>query len=77
MSYVGHVKNGAIVLNDAIDLPEGAAVRVDFEMLKQPQDSKPSATLTERLAPIIGSIDGLPPDAALNHDHYLYGAPKK
>jgi len=24
-----------------------------------------------------GSVRGLPPDMALNHDHYLHGLPKK
>jgi hypothetical protein len=23
-----------------------------------------------------GSVEGLPPDMARNHDHYLYGTPK-
>ena len=26
---------------------------------------------------VIGAVADLPPDAALNHDHYLYGLPKK
>ena len=35
------------------------------------------ACMAERLARVIGKAKGLPPDASLNHDHYLYGLPKK
>jgi hypothetical protein len=31
----------------------------------------------EALASLAGSVDGLPEDLALNHDHYLDGAPKR
>jgi hypothetical protein len=34
-------------------------------------------TLAERLARIKGKAPGLPADASVNHDHYLYGAPKQ
>jgi hypothetical protein len=31
----------------------------------------------EALLEIAGSAEGLPPDFAENHDHYLHGAPKQ
>ena len=34
-------------------------------------------SLYERLKPVIGAAKGLPPDASVNVDHYLYGHPKK
>lgn len=34
-------------------------------------------TLAERLANVLGKATGLPPDASVNHDHYLYGVPKQ
>jgi hypothetical protein len=40
------------------------------------QPSAADLPLAERLKDFIGILD-LPEDAALNHDHYLYGAPKK
>ena len=36
----------------------------------------PLPTLAERLAPLIGILEG-PDDLAVNHDRYLYGAPKQ
>ena len=37
--------------------------------------SKPHS-LAERLANVVGKATGLPPDASVNHEHYLYGLPK-
>jgi hypothetical protein len=34
-------------------------------------------TLAERLKDFIGILEDLPGDSAENHDHYLYGTPKK
>jgi hypothetical protein len=34
-------------------------------------------SLYERLRRVVGKAKGLPPDAAANHDHYLYGMPRK
>ena len=75
MSFEGHVENGRIVLDEPVPLPEGAKVRV--EVLPSPAVSTDNRTLYDRLKPFVGILDGLPEDAALNHDHYLYGTPKK
>lgn len=76
MTYKGHVENGAIVLDDPVELPEGAIIRFEIETTpEQTEDSIP--TLAERYAGFIGKAVGLPEDAAENHDHYLYGLPKK
>ena len=34
-------------------------------------------TLGQRLMKFAGTAKGLPTDLARNHDHYLYGMPKK
>jgi hypothetical protein len=34
-------------------------------------------SLGERYAKYVGIADALPEDFALNHDHYLHGAPKQ
>ncbi len=75
MSLEGHVENGRIVLDEPAKLPEGTKVRV--EVVRTPEASAEIPTLYERLKPFVGILDGLPEDAALNHDHYLYGTPKK
>ncbi len=78
MTYRGHVKNGVIVFDAASSpLPEGSAVDI-FPIPSETADnqSEEIPTLYERLKPFIGKLEGLPPDASINHDHYLYGVPK-
>jgi hypothetical protein len=84
MTLHGHIQNGIIVLDGNISLPEGAAVEVQI-VLPQGKDSQIGKqesmnelpTLAESLKDFIGILEDLPEDAATNHDHYLYGAPKK
>jgi len=76
MVYTGHVRNGVIHADDSVELPEGAVVR--FEIASEPSVTAESETsFGERFADVLGAAEGLPEDAAENHDHYLYGAPKK
>ena len=78
MTLHGHVQNGVIVLDKQVPLPEGAAVQV--QIIVPPRPSAPDAelpTLAETLKDFIGVLEDLPEDAATNHDHYLYGTPKK
>ena len=87
MTVLGHVKNGVIVLDKPIDLPEGAVVQIEFagngvgsaEATKPDQvaNQEATSTLYERLKPFIGVLKDLPPDASQNLDHYLYGTPKR
>jgi hypothetical protein len=67
----GRVENGAIILEPPAKLPEGARVRVEIIATS----SEP--TLFERIGHLAGKAKHLPPDAAEQHDHYLYGTPKK
>ncbi len=78
MVYHGHIKNGQIVLDESVRLPEGAAVRVDVasngEAVKSNGDAAPWGTV---FADLVGKAEGLPSDMARNHDHYLHGAPHR
>jgi hypothetical protein len=76
MTYRGHVENGTVVFDEAVALPEGAAVQVDV-LDDEVVAGENGPTLYERLKPVIGAAKGLPPDLARNHDHYLHGQPKK
>ena len=72
MTYRGRVKNGMIVLDPPAILPEGAEVEVS----PTTEDSS-GPTWAEVFKNVIGKADGLPADSSINHDHCLYGAPKK
>ena len=65
-----------IVIDDGIELPEGQTVKV---IVEQPvaKETPQVETVSQRLMKFAGTIEGLPPDFALNHDHYLYGADKR
>jgi hypothetical protein len=44
---------------------------------RRPKAEDRPRSLAERLANVVGKATGLPPDASVNHDHYLYGVPKR
>jgi len=67
MSFFSKVTDGKIHIPPGVNLPEGAWLRV--EILKE-------ETLATRLKAVIGSVEGLPPDFAAQHNHYLHGTPK-
>jgi hypothetical protein len=71
MTLEGHVENGTIVRKPPTRLPKGARVRVEVI----PTSGGP--TLFDRIGHLAGKARHLPPDAAEQHDHYLYGTPKK
>jgi hypothetical protein len=78
MVYRGHVENGLIRLEESLVLPEGADVEVRFlAESPSPESEAEIPSLSERLRDFIGKAEGLPPDASINLDHYLYGLPKR
>jgi hypothetical protein len=86
MPIRGKIKNGKVVLENPRGLPDGTEVEVrpvkkrrkPAKPAKAPAKSKARPrSLAERLANVIGKATGLPPDASVNVDHYLYGLPKR
>jgi hypothetical protein len=66
----------AVVEKDTIKLPEGVHLEDGTQVLIVPQP-KERRTNAERWAKYIGCISTGIGDLAENHDHYLYGLPKK
>ena len=71
MTCRGRVKFGMIVLDQPVNLPEGAVVEV------HPLADEDIPTIYDRFKDIIGIADSLPADSSVNHNHYLYGTPKR
>ena len=69
MTFKAHIKNGAIVLDEPMDLPEGTVLQI--------QPAEPAATLGDLLQDVAGKGKNLPPDGSSQHDHYIYGTPKR
>lgn len=65
-----------VVFDDGASLPDGTPVRVEpveesSAVADEPDD------FVRRMLEIAGTAEGLPPDLARNHDHYLHGHPRK
>jgi hypothetical protein len=73
MTHRGHVKNGQIMLDDAIALPEGAEVVVAFVEQRDVNGEDLNAVLLRHA----GKGRDLPNDLAKQHDHYAHGRPKR
>ena len=73
LKWSGTVKNGAIVLDDGMPLPEGARVEV------QVREQAAGATdgVGTRLLKHAGTVHDLPADMADQHDHYIHGTPRR
>ena len=75
MTVTGTVRGGVVVPDLEDLLPEGSRVTIELEHESGVSDEfEPSfASLLE----LAGTVEGLPPDMARNHNHYLHGHPKK
>ncbi len=71
MTYRGRIKNGVVVFEGDVPLPEGTEVRVEAV------ETSGGKTLADRFRDVIGSISDFPPDMARNHDHYIHGTEKE
>ena len=68
-----------MVLDSSSALPDGAEVRVEIVPAESegPLLDEHGQTLGQKLMKYAGRAVGLPEDAAVQHDHYLYGTPKR
>jgi len=72
MTYQGKVFGGKVILPPEANLPDGTEVRVE------PIEPSPAdEPVMKKLLALAGIAKGLPEDLAENHDHYLYGRPKR
>lgn len=78
MTLRGRIRNGNVVFDEPVELPEGAVVTIAFDSAaERSSDDDAGPTLFERLEPVFGIANDLPPDGSRKLDHYLYGAPKE
>jgi len=76
MTYRGQIINGAVVLENPVDLPDGSKVQCELIAIdvQQTPESDQEGALFSDLMEFSGSVKGTPRDGARNHDHYLYGS---
>lgn len=73
MVYRGRVKNGEIVLDPGVRLPDGAEVRIELAPIERPEGQRGRDPLFQ-MADL--AVETGISDLATNIDHYLYGHPK-
>lgn len=76
MEYSGKVQGNTVILDGTPNLPDGTPVRV-VVLLDTDGPRNGSPCLSEVLLSFAGQVHGLPDDMSENHDHYLYGVPKR
>ena len=82
MTYRAKMHNSKVVFKNEIKPANGVELRVKPVSV---QNEKPAATdpvqpsLSEVLLSFAGTMNdpSLPEDGSVNHDHYIYGAPKR
>jgi hypothetical protein len=81
MTYQGTVRNGVVVFKAGPPPPpEGADVTVTIAQapeLAADASSQGEDDIWSEMEKFVGRAPELPEDAARNHDHYLYKAPKR
>jgi hypothetical protein len=74
----GRVQNGVVVLKAPSALREGTEVAVEpLPRIDKKGKAAKRPTVGRALASLAGKAKNLPPDAARNVDHYLYGHAKR
>lgn len=71
MTYTGRIRNGAIMLDEPVRLPEGSVVKLELAVVSPAEEAQEVPTLAERLSTVIGKAEDMPADWADNHDDYL------
>lgn len=82
MTYQGTVQNGVIQIEGGICLPEGTTVQIEVaQKVSSSGTADQELTAGQKLAELARKYQNLPcelpEDLAKNHDHYLYGLPKR
>ena len=71
MNITATVEKGTIRLPEHLQVPDGTQVEINLPV------EPTSAAAGEWMLEYAGIADDLPPDAAAQHDHYLYGTPRR
>ena len=70
-TIAAHFDGKAIIPDEPLDLPEGQPLRIRLET-----PDGPAARFAGLLA-FAADLPDAPPDLAAQHNHYLYGSPKR
>jgi hypothetical protein len=74
MTVQGTVRDGTVILDGDVPIPDGTRVQVIVSDETGPTESKPTLAFLMKYA---GCMKDLPADFAQQHDHYIHGTPKR
>jgi hypothetical protein len=78
--FKAHFDGEKLCPDEPVSLPKGVTLEVTAsevsEAADSPQEGPPSLNIFQRIEREHGLVEG-PEDWAAEHDHYLYGAPKR
>jgi hypothetical protein len=77
MTYRGKVRNGVVILDKPVRLPEGTEVSVTLLETQARRGVARKPLPRKGLLAFAGQAKGLPADASRNLKHYLYGHPQQ
>lgn len=84
MTFRGTVQNGKVVFDNGASPPEGTRVEVEPVAASgrgRVGGNKPATSRRPKNRGLLQlvelAVDGGPPDLAAQHDHYIYGTPKR
>lgn len=72
MTITARIHNRSITLPEDVSIAEGTLVEI-HTLEEAPTQQRPGTWMLK----FAGVADDLPADAAAQHDHYLYGTPKR
>jgi hypothetical protein len=72
MTFYGRVQDGRVILDEAVNLPDGTKVTI-APLNSLSEEERTTTTMYERWKPIVGIAKHLPPDASTKIDEVLYG----
>jgi predicted DNA-binding antitoxin AbrB/MazE fold protein len=72
-----HFDGRVFVPEQPVDLPAGCEVEIALPSVSAPSSSKSTLAKLAEIAKQFPDDPNTPPDLAAQHDHYLYGTPKR
>ncbi len=78
MTFRAHSDGKVIIPDEPVEIPSGPVLHVTVEAVEAEPKPHSSREALLRLAREAEAMDvDLPSDLAAQHDHYLYGSPKR
>jgi hypothetical protein len=76
-TLTAHFDGKVIVPDEPVSLRKGQRLKLQVTILRTTKNPRRKRSALDQIAELAVEDDGLPADLGHQHDHYLYGTPKK